>query len=302
MPTLQLVPSGPFSLREAAMFGFGQRHLDQYDGVLRLAMCLDGSFSPYAVAVRQRPDGHLVEVELPEGLDVDLPAVRRQVARVLSLDHDGAEFVRLGSRDPVLGRLLDAAPGLRPPLFHSAYEAAAWTVLSSRVQARQAHTLRKRLSEQHGTVFQVAGQDIAAFPTPEQLLAVTELPGLSAEKLARLHGLARAALCGLLDVDRLRALEPADAMAELQTLRGIGPFSASLIVVRAIGHADVLPVGEQIGLQIVGELYDLGGPATSEQLEQIAQAWRPFRTWALVLVRAAAHRLSAEGGRLQHQP
>jgi DNA-3-methyladenine glycosylase II len=48
---------------------------------------------------------------------VDAGLVRQQVARVLSLDYDGAEFLRVGERDPVIGRLQAAAPGLRPPLF-----------------------------------------------------------------------------------------------------------------------------------------------------------------------------------------
>lgn len=59
---------------------------------------------------------------------------------------------------------------------------------------------------------------------------------------------------------------------------------------RALGHADVL-LREPTGMALVGELYELGGPPSSEQLERIARAWRSFRTWAFVLVRSASSRL-----------
>lgn len=286
--TVHLDTSGPFSLRESALFGFGQRAEQAFDGVLRLGFCLDGTWEPAGVAVRQ-PDPSTVEVEVAAG---DPEAAVRQTSRVLSLDGDGAAFAALGDRDPVLARLLAAAPGLRPPLFHSAYEALAWAVLSARRPAAQMREVRRRLSEEHGTVLRVAGQEVPVLPGPEQLLRVREVPGLTEEKVARLHGVARAALAGELDVARLRALPPALAEAQLRTLRGVGPFTAQLVVVRALGHTDVLPADEPTGRAVLGELYGLGGPASTEQLARIAEAWRPYRTWALVLVRAAAHRLS----------
>src|ERR1700733_4856585 len=174
-------PDGPFSLAEAATFGFGQRAGGDWDGVMRLAFCLDGYAGQVAAEVRQDGTGTVHgAVQAPAG--VDLGQVRRQVARVLSLDHDGREFSRVGERDPVIGGLQAVAPGLRPPLFYSPYEAAVWSVLSARRSAHQMTQVRRRLSEAHGTVFEVAGQPVAAFPTPRQLLRVAAFPGLPQEK------------------------------------------------------------------------------------------------------------------------
>ena len=114
-----------------------------------------------------------------------------------------AEFVAVGERDPVIGRLQAAAPGLRPPLFYSPYEAAAWCVLSARRPPRQMMAVRDRLNQAHGVTFDLAGERLAAFPSPRQLLEVTEFDGLPEVKLTRLHGVARAALDGLLARDRL---------------------------------------------------------------------------------------------------
>lgn len=286
-----IVPEGPFSLRESATFGFGYRLEPKWDGVMRLAFCADGYAGHAGVEVRQ--DEHGVQCVVFGDANVDV--LRAQVARVLSLDHDGEAFPRIGERDPVMARLLAAAPGLRPPLFSSPYEAAAWAVLSVRRVPKQMAAVRRRLCEAHGVTFELAGERIAAFPTPDQLLLIDAFPGISADRLARMHGVARAALDGLLDVSRIHALGPEAAMADLQRIPGIGPFYSALIVVRASGFADVLPLEEQKALALAGELYGLGAPATREQFTEIAEAWRPFRTWAAVLMRAAVSRLTPPG-------
>ncbi len=289
MTSFTIPTRGAYSLRETAEFGFGQRTETSFDGTLRLAFCLDGYHEQVGVAVRQAGDSVHADVVGHAPLDV----VRSQTARMLSLDVDAAGYEAVGMRDPVVARLLAAAPGLRPPLFHSPYEAAAWCVLSLRWNQRQAAAVRERLSRAHGSVLDVAGRSMAAFPTPAQLLAVDGFPGLPALKLERLHGVARAALAGGLDAERLRTAEPAHAIDALREIPGIGPFSASLVLVRATGATDVLVDSEPRLAAIVGQLYDLGAPASAADLARIAEPWRPFRTWVAVLLRAAAGRLPA---------
>ena len=78
---------------------------------MRLAFCVDGYAGQAGVEVRQDAAGDVRgTAHLPPGTDP--AAVRDQVARVLSLDHDATEFVRVGERDPVIGRLQAAAPHL----------------------------------------------------------------------------------------------------------------------------------------------------------------------------------------------
>jgi DNA-3-methyladenine glycosylase II len=290
-----ITPDGPFSLAEAATFGFGQRAGGDWDGVMRLAFCLDGYAGQVAAEIRQDGTGAVHgAVQAPAG--VDLGQVRRQVARVLSLDHDGREFSRVGERDPVIGRLQAAAPGLRPPLFYSPYEAAVWSVLSARRPARQMMQVRERLSRAHGQVFELAGEELAALPTPGQFLAVGEFPGIPADRMPRLHAVARAALDGLLDADRLLDLGPERAMTELQSLSGIGPFYSSLIVIRGTGFTDVLPVSEPRVRALAAQLYQLEAPPSDAAFRTLAQPWKPFRTWAAVLIRAAAARVLGGAG------
>ena len=289
MRAVTIQVSGEFSLRESAQFGFGQRDAAaDFDGAMRLAFCLDGTYEQQVgVVVRQQGAHVLGEVHGAGPLE----AVQAQVARVLSLDHDGDDFARIGRNDPVLRRLQVAAPGLRPPLFYSPYEAAAWAVLSARRPQRQAALARAALSAATGRRFVLAGESVSALPTPSALLKLGAFPGIEAERLERLHGVARAAADGALSMPRLLALGPDEAMAQLQTIKGIGPFYAALVVIRSLGLTDVLPRDEPTVLDQAGQFYGLGRPATPAQFEQLAEAWRPWRTWASVYLRAVGPRV-----------
>ena len=296
-----ITPVGAFSLAESALFGFGQRmrpagvggREPTFDGVMRMAFCLDNLADQVGVEVRQDARGVHARVHGPG----ELGEIEGQVARVLSLDHDASGFAEVGERDPVIGRLQRAAPGLRPPLFYSPYEAAVWSVLSARRPGWQMAQVRAALSEAHGASFELAGERLAALPTPAQLLAVGSFPAIDADRLERMHGVARAALDGQLDLTRLQALGPQEAMVDVQRIKGIGPFYAGLIVIRSSGFVDLLPANEPKALELMKDLYSLPSLPSPAQFESIAQAWRPWRTWATVLLRAAGPRLLAgEGG------
>jgi DNA-3-methyladenine glycosylase II len=279
---------GPFSLEELALFGFGHRNERSFDGVMRMAFRVDRDLeTAVGVEVRQRAD----QLDLTVHGDADPDVVAAQVARIVSCDHDGEGFAELGRRDPVIGALQHAAPGLRPALFYSPYEAAVWSVISARRARAQGIALRARLNETHGEAFELAGQTVTALPAPSGLAALTDLPGLPADRIPRLHAVAAAAQRGDLDVDRLAALGPEAAAQAVQELPGIGPFYCQLIVVRACEFVDVLPADEARSRQAVHELYGITTPMTDEEYASFADRWRPYRTWAVVLVRAAAHRL-----------
>jgi DNA-3-methyladenine glycosylase II len=287
----ELVPRGPFSLRAAAEFGFGpnQGRPPPFDGAMRLAFPLDGGRGYVGAALRQdRVDGP-VSVELHGIEDADPPPALRQVARVVSLDHDGEGFVRVGERDRVIGALQRAHPGQRPVLFHSPYEAAAWSIISARWPAARAAGVRQGLGERWGATFELAGHRLHAFPQPERLVALgDDTPGLTPEKVARLRGVAHAALEGRLDAVHLHALGPERAYAEIQALKGLGPFYAGLVVLRAGGFADaILEVPEAKGLRHLAVFYGLDAPPSPERFAEMAEVWRPFRTWAAVLIRLA---------------
>lgn len=148
----------------------------------------------------------------------------------------------------------------------------------------QASRLREELIRHHG--------DDGAFPAPEALRVLDlDLPGRKAEYL---RAVAEAALERRLDGAALRSLEPDVAIREVQEVKGLGPFAAELVVVRGANAPDALPRHER---RLEAEVVERYGP--HRMLTEVSEAWRPFRTWAAVHLRALreqrALRLRAAG-------
>jgi DNA-3-methyladenine glycosylase II len=284
-----IAPDGEFSLAAAASFGFGPNTgRPKPDGdSMSLAFVAD-DLQHHAAAVVTQDDNGIVHAQLIG--DGDAGMVEAQLRRIVSLDHSGRAWAEVGVRDRVVGDLQRLHPGLRPVLFHSPYEAAAWSVLSQRRHRTQATAVRRRLAATHGRVFQLPGGDLESFPLPEDLLRVEAFPSLEPQRIHRLHAVARAALDGRLDPGRLLAMAPEDAMADLRRIPGIGPTYAGLILLRSTGATDILTLAEPHLPAYVAHFYGLSHPASPHELERIAEAWRPFRTWTSVLIRVAGDR------------
>ncbi len=284
-----LTPLGPFrwqaSLDVMANFGPIARHWRDDPDTIRLAFPLDGTFEPVAVALRW--DGSQLVGEVAGTTDVN--AVARQVARIFSLDSDGSRYEEVGRRDPEVGKLMIALPGLRPVCFTSPYECAAWGIISQRISMRQAAAIQSRLVAENGTRLEVAGGEARAFPSPERLAAVDSVAGLPAVKVERLHAVAAAALAGTLDAERLRALGPLDGPTSVRTISGIGPFWASGVYLRGAGITDEFP-DEPLAIAALGALHGVGERPDQATLTRLTDAFRPYRMWVCFLLRVAAGR------------
>ncbi|XVQ84022.1 DNA-3-methyladenine glycosylase family protein [Microbispora siamensis] len=250
---------------------------------LRFAYCAESDWLPIGVTVTAAPDGVAVATTRAAG-----PRIRGEVARILSLDVDGSGFAEAGEADPVLGDLQRKSPGLRPLCFWSPWEAACWAVIVQRSSMLIAARLKQRIAERYGAKVVVDGETYAAFPPPMTLLQAGGL-GLPAQKEEWLRGLARAALDGVLTAEHLRAIDPQEALAELRALPGVGPFSAGLILIRGAGAPDAFPGDEPRLFAILREAYGLPDDAPPAAYRKVAEAWRPYRSWASFLFRASGY-------------
>jgi DNA-3-methyladenine glycosylase II len=294
MTAIEIMPRGPFRLAAARDFaggfpaGIGGGGVGP--GSITLAFPVEGRDASAAIELWQDDDG-VVRGRTDAPVDLLEPATR-QAARSLSLDHDGTAWPAVGERDPIVGRLQREHDYLRPVCFYSAYEAVTSFVIGQRISRRQSAVIKRGLAELLGDRPTIDGTEVPAFPRPGRLLELTEHPGLSAEKIRRLHGLAQAALDGRLDTQALRDMPAEAALAMLRELPGVGPFTADATLYRGCGVADGLPGSDELGRSVIKDLYGLPAP-TGPDVERIADAWRPFRMWAVVLLRMGWTRAQA---------
>jgi DNA-3-methyladenine glycosylase II len=292
-------PQGEYSLAEGARF-IGAWHEAPADGRsqvghLHLAFLTDRDWKPVGVCLTQEAESNGTVHGDVYG-ESDPLAVRAQVARILSLDVDGRAWSEVGRRDPVVGRLQKMFPGFRPVNWSDAYEAAAWSIMSTRISMRQAQGVKDRLCRELGHEVDIHGHRLWAFPEPQRLADLQSFRGLFGRKVEYLNGLGEAALAGRLDTDRLRALSPADSLAELKRLAGIGEFGSQLVRLRALSAVDELPTSERRLLAALKQAYGLEHEPDINTLQELAEAWRPYRMWVCVCLR----RMGGEGAGMMH--
>jgi len=164
------------------------------------------------------------------------------------------------------------------------YEALARAIVGQQLSTKAARSIWERLQGQFG----------GKTPTPEQLLRkrpeTLRKAGLSNAKVAFLRDLASRVKSGELDLKALAKLPDEDVIAELIEVKGIGSWTAEMFLIFHLARPDVVSVGD-LGIrratQIAYGLDDLPGP---EDLERIADEWRPHRTLAcLYLWRSLAN-------------
>lgn len=262
---------GPWSLATSKRFweGFAPSALAPHeeDASIHAAFLSDTDWRRIEVVISQQDDAARI---LVTG-DGDLDAATAQVLRFMSLDIDGRGWPDVADRNPVIADAQQRLPGFRPCGFFSPYEAAAWAVLSQRISMRQAATIKRRVTDEHG--------DDGAFPAPAVLRELDlNLPGRKTEYL---HAVAEAALDGALSGARLRGLSADEALRQVQEIKGLGSFSAELVVIRGANFPDVLPENEE---RLSDEIVQQYGADAS--VASITEAWRPYRSWAAVHLRA----------------
>lgn len=217
--------------------------------------------------------------------DGPVDAVKRQTARILSLDVDGRAWPQVAERDPVVARLQLMFPGFRPVNWSNAYEAAAWSLISSRISMRQGQGIKDRMCRELGASIDIHGHRLFCFPAPEALVQLKSYKGLFGRKVEYLNALGHAAMRGDLDTERLRAMPREQALANLKSLKGIGDFGSQLVRLRALSAVDELPASEPRLLGAIRDQYGLTRDPDLAELVELAERWRPYRMWVAVCLR-----------------
>ncbi len=195
--------------------------------------------------------------------------------QLFDLDADPAAIGSALASDRFLAPLVNARPGLRIPGAYDGFELAVRAVLGQQVSVSAGRTFAARLAARHGSPLAVPDDGQPALPTlrfpgPAQL-ADADLSGvgLTTSRQATLRALAGAMATGSLDLDP--GTDPAEAAARLSELPGIGPWTVSYILMRAVRDPDAFPETD-LGLRRAIE--HLGCPPAH------ATRWRPWRAYA----------------------
>jgi DNA-3-methyladenine glycosylase II len=212
----------------------------------RYVRAIAGARGPVIMRVKQeRPDSIVVAIDGAAGEHAKALTL---VRRILGVDRELTHFDRAASQMAWLSTLALRMRGVKPPRYPSLWEAFVNAIAFQQVSLHAASAIVRRLITTLGQPVESEGTLSYVFPSAEQVLhADDELlrgAGLSAGKLATLRRAGEAIASGALNEAMLEERSSADAAALLRRLKGIGPWTATVILLRGLGRLDVFPMND----------------------------------------------------------
>ena len=182
----------------------------------------------------------------------------------------------LARRDRVLKRLTTRYPGMGLRSRGDAFHTLARSIVGQQISVKAADRVWQRFA---AALPKVAPEPVAA--ADEALLRSC---GLSRQKAAYLQDLATGFVEGRLRPRSWRTHDDAALMAELTRIKGIGRWTAEMLLIFHLMRPDVLPL-DDLGLRRAVSLHYNGGtPLSKAEVRDNAEPWAPWRsvaTWYL---------------------
>ena len=195
----------------------------------------------------------------------------------------------LRQADPVLARLIDERPDFDPRAWMTQlppmdlYGALLFQVTGQQLSVAATRRTLARIEDLFG----------GHLPAPTELLAVDpgrlREAGLSWRKVGTLRDLAERLTDGRLDQDALSKLPDDELIAELTTITGIGPWTVQGALLIALGREDVVLPGDLALRKAILAAYRLDRLPTQQEVLDIAEKWRPYRSLATSYLFSAAY-------------
>lgn len=210
------------------------------------ARALGGSHEPVLARVTQvNPRTLAVTLQGNEGAHGRALALLR---RMLGVDRDLTPFDRGAAGIPWLRPLVARMRGVKPPRYPTLWEACANAIVFQQLSLSAASAIMRRLVIDLGSPIETEGVALNAFPTAASVQGagdrVLRAAGLSAGKLMTLRRVSDALAAGTLDEAMLEERSSPEAAALLRRIKGIGPWTAAVILLRGLGRLDVFPVND----------------------------------------------------------
>ena len=192
---------------------------------------------------------------------------RRRRATTAALRH-------LRRADPRLREIIARVGAFRPVITPDPFVALVGSIVHQQVSMSAAAAIQRRLCE--------------LFPgrrvRPAALLQLSQPAlrgaGLSRQKALYLRGLAAAFADGTLSAAKLRRMSDDEVIAATTALKGIGRWTAEMLLMFRLGRSDVLPVDDYGIRKAMQQAYRKRALPKAAWMRRVAEPWRPYRTVA----------------------
>lgn len=232
------------------------------------------------IKVTQPKKKNALLLEFTHSLAPVLPALLNRLRALFDLNARPEIISKHFAKDKVLGPLIKGNPGMRVPGAFNGFELGLRAILGQQVTVKSATTVAARFVAALGEPFVTPFSELTHLtPTPEKVAdaSIDQLArlGIISARCKSILALAQAQVSGKLSLDSGNHHDPEATIERLAELPGIGQWTANYIAMRALRWPDAFPK-EDIAVR-----NNLGG-VTAKQANEMSQAWRPWRSYAVL--------------------
>lgn len=277
--TLPVKPPFKLDLTAWVLRRRAKNAIDNWDGqTYRRVLILE---QPVLVAVRQNTAGLTLEFNSAQKLsEAKQTKLKDLVGKMLGVGIDLKPFYELVALEPALSLLAGQFRGVKPTRYPTIFESLVNAVACQQVSLDVGILLLNRLAQNFGAVLTDGPTKFYSFPAPEDLLSTSEDSlkqlGFSRQKARAIWDLA----CGIanedINLDQLETASNEEAIAYLQSIRGIGRWSAEYVLLRGLGRLDVFPGDDVGGQNNIQRLFGLDTRPGYEELGSLTAKWHPY--------------------------
>lgn len=287
-----------------AVYGRGRYAADSLaDGVFSRALEVSGK--TVTLSVRSVGEVEIPRIEIRLEGDRLGPEEESQAvglaARLVGAQGSLTGFYNALDADDPMTQFTFRFRGLGIAQSASPFEGLVLSILGQQISNEVARVLRDLLVDRLGKAISVEGAEYRAFPSPAAIAEagidkLREMK-LSARKAEYISDIAGSVASGSLDLDALADLPDESIVEELVKLRGVGPWTAHWLLIRAFDRPDSFPEGDLAVQRSLGVLYNGGERLTPDEAVALSARWRPYRSYLVTYMFAAARQGLIEGSR-----
>ncbi len=216
----------------------------------------------------------------------DLDHIQNKIRWMLGLDEDLREFyAHVEEHDPILSQFTKRLRGLRAPATPTVFEAVIHALVEQQISFNFAGKVKSRLVQKFGDAMEVEGETYYAFPKPDRLSRTTpqELRTLqlSRRKGEYIVGVASKVASGEFDFEALKFQPNQTVVEEISKLRGLGKWTAEMVMVRGMRKLDAIPADDVALRRLISHYYFNDAKVSNEQARDLAEErWGRYRGYA----------------------
>ena len=284
---LQPIPPYNFDLQWKFYSSFREPQPEIYkDGVWRRAFKIGDKLVPVKITFVGTVEKPKLKVDIFSKIDAkEKTYLSEKIADIFRLRDDLRALYEFKDKDEILYRVKNELYGLRPPgIGASIFEGAIRVIIQQQISLRVAYVMTWSLVRRFGENAEIDGEPYYDFPSPQVLANANENElrkcKLSRQKSRYIKELALKVADGY-DLEKIKRLGNEEAIAELIKFKGIGRWTAELILITTLGRMDLCVPDDLGARKAISHFYFDGKLQSGDTVRKFTERWGKFKGWII---------------------